>query len=100
MSERLPSERTMSDSSGGAAEAFDSMWYRRVAALGALLPLVLIGVLAALQSFLFQVAKDLPPYGEIYDVPLWARLVANLTAAAIITFGVWFVPIRPERRMV
>lgn len=82
-----------------ATEAFDAARYRRVAAFGAALPLVLIGVLSALQSTLFQIAKDLPSYGEIYDVPLWARLVANLSAAAIITFGVWFTPIRPQRRM-
>lgn len=82
-----------------ATDASEAARYRRIAALGAAIPLVLLGVLSALQSTLFQAAKDLPSYGEIYDVPLWARLVANLSAAAMVTFGVWFTPIRPQRRV-
>src|SRR5690554_6618771 len=73
--------------------------YRRTAAWGSFVPMVVFGVGAALQSELFQVASGLAGYGEIYDVPLWARLVANLTAATLVGAAVWLVPISPSRRL-
>jgi signal transduction histidine kinase len=72
--------------------------YRRTAAWGAFVPLVVFGIGAALQSELFQVASGLAAYGDIYDVPLWARIVANMTAAILIGAAVWLVPISPGRR--
>src|SRR5690554_5706126 len=77
----------------------DMARYRRTAAWGSFVPMVVFGVGAALQSELFQVASGLAAYGEIYDVPLWARLVANLTAATLIGAAVWLVPISPSRRL-
>lgn len=78
--------------------ATDVARYRRAAAWGAFVPMVVFGVGAAIQSELFQVASGLAAYGEIYDVPLWTRLVANLTAASLIGAAVWLVPISPSRR--
>ena len=80
-------------------QATDMARYRRTAAWGSFVPMVVFGVGAALQSELFQVASGLAAYGEIYDVPLWARLVANLTAATLIGAAVWLVPISPSRRL-
>ncbi|MEX1078162.1 MAG: ATP-binding protein [Homoserinimonas sp.] len=76
------------------------MRYRKAAAWGALVLLVVFGTGAALQSEIFQVARGLPDYGDIYDVPLWARLVANLAAAALICLGVWLLPVNPLRRAI
>lgn len=80
-------------------QAMDLARYRRTAAWGSFVPMVVFGVGAALQSELFQVASGLAAYGEIYDVPLWARLVANMTAAILIGAAVWLVPISPGRRV-
>ena len=80
--------------------ALDAARYRRAAAWGTLIPMVVFGAGAALQSELFQVARGLAAYGEIYSVPLWARLVANLTAAAMVALSVWLIPVNPRRRMV
>jgi len=80
------------------ARDVDAMRYRRSMALGTLVLLVVFGGASALQSEIFQVARDLAAYGEIYSVPLWARLVANLTAAALVALGLWFLPISPSRR--
>jgi two-component system sensor histidine kinase UhpB len=80
-------------------QTMDVARYRRTAAWGSFVPMVVFGVGAALQSELFQVASGLAAYGEIYDVPLWARLVANMTAAILIGAAVWLVPISPGRRV-
>lgn len=73
--------------------------YRRAAVLGALLLLIVFGIGSALQSTIFQVARGLPAYDEIYAVPVWARLLANLAAVAIIVVSVWLLPIHPRRRV-
>ena len=76
----------------------DSARYRRAVTFGTLVPMLVFGISAALQSELFQVARGLAAYGEIYSVPLWARLVANVTAALVIAASIWFLPIDPRRR--
>lgn len=81
------------------ARDLEAVRYRRATTWGALTPLVVFSVSAALQSELFQVASGLAEYGEIYDVPLWARLTANLTAATLIALAVWLVPTHPSRRV-
>ena len=73
-------------------EQLDAERYRRIAAWGTVVPLLVLGVTSALQSELFQVARGLAAYGEIYAVPLWARLVANLSAVAVLATAVRFVP--------
>lgn len=82
------------------ARDIEAVRYRRAAAWGALVPLLVFGIGSALQSEIFQVARGLAAFGEIYSVPLWARLVANLSAAAVIGLAVWLVPINPRRRAV
>lgn len=82
------------------AGSVEAARYRRAAAWGSFIPLVVFGVGAAMQSEIFQVAQGLAAYGEIYDVPLWTRLVANFSAAILIGIAVWFLPINPHRRAV
>ena len=97
--DRTVFDRTVFDRRARNTELVDARRYRRTAALGLIVPLVIFTVGSALQSFLFQVARGVTVNDEIYGVPLWARVIANLSVSVIFTLGVWLVPIRPQRRV-
>ena len=81
------------------AEQLDAKRYRRTAALGAFIPLFIFGVGSALQSSFYQVVGESSALDEVDAVPLWARLIANVSVIVVLTLAVWLIPIRPQRRM-